>query len=223
MRQAHCLDPRETSRSFAHPDPPSEQLPMAVRTFGHMPSLDQLRPGDVLLVSALNKSAVSKAIEHVQLTAGFDAWHAQWHHAAVYVGNNLICEAQLWGVRIASVFKYAAGTHLIRFRRDTALDDLGSCKVALEAALKLRYGYDWRSVVQLLTQAKWGWRGGSGRPRQLSERATLCSQLYADAYGVVTASTLDSRAEAGVTPAHLSVNKTLSDLPMAWLSLDPSH
>ena len=214
-----CLDPRETAQATPHPDPPSEQLPLAVRSFGHIPSLDLLRPGDVVLVSALKKPLVSRTIESVQRKAGFDAWHAQWHHAAVYVGNNLVCEAQLWGVRTASVFKYAAGTHRLRFRRDPALDDLVSCKLALEAALKLKYGYNWRSIFQLLAQAKFGWNGGSGKPRQLSNRATICSQLYADAYGVVTTSTLDSRAEAGVSPAHLSVNKTLVDIPMKWLSL----
>lgn len=192
---------------------------MAVRSFGFMPSLDLLRPGDVLLVSALKKPLVSRAIEKVQRKAGFDEWHAQWHHASVYVGNNLVCEAQLWGVRVVSVFKYTAGTHQLRFRRNPALDDLSSCMLALEAALKLKYGYNWRSILQLLVQAKLGWNGGSGKPRQLSDRATICSQLYADAYGVVTASTLDSRAEAGVSPAHLSVNKTLVDIPMKWLSL----
>jgi hypothetical protein len=216
------LDPRDTSESTPHPDPPSEQLPLAVRAFGFIPSLDALRPGDVLLVSAIHKAVVSSAIERVQRKAGFDAWHAQWHHAAVYVGNNLVCEAQLWGVRTASIFKYTAGTHLLRFRRDSKLDDLVSCKLALEAALKLKYGYNWGSILQLLLQANTGWSGGSGRPRQLSDRATICSQLYADAYGVVTASTLDSKAEAGISPAHLSLNKTLVDLPMKWLSLSAS-
>ena len=189
-----------------------------------MPSLDRLRPGDLVLVSALKKPLVSRTIENIQRKAGFDAWHAQWHHAAVYVGNHLVCEAQLWGVRTASIFKYAAGTHRLRFRRDPHLDELGSCKLALEAALKLKYGYSWRSIVQLMAQARFGWRGGSGRPRQLSDRATICSQLYADAYGIVTASTLDTRAEAGVSPAHLSVNKTLIDIPMEWLALgsDPT-
>jgi hypothetical protein len=213
------LDPRETAQAIPHPDPPSEQLPLAVRSFGYMPSLDALRPGDVLLVSAIHKPFVSRAIERVQLKAGFDAWHAQWHHAAVYVGNNLVCEAQLGGVRTASIFKYTAGTHLLRFRRDPGVDELDSCKIALEASLKLKYGYNWASVLQLLLQANTGWSGGSGKPRQLSDRATICSQLYADAYGVVTASTLDSRAEAGISPAHLSVNKTLVDIAMTWMSM----
>jgi uncharacterized protein YycO len=184
-----------------------------------MPSLDQLRPGDVLLVSALAKPLISRAIERVQERAGFDAWHAQWHHAAVYVGNQLICEAELGGVQIASVFKYTAGTHRLRFRRDIHLSELDSCKLALEAALKLGYGYNWRSIMQLVSQAHLGWSGSSGRPKPLSERATICSQLYADAYGIVSASTLDSRAEMGVSPAHLSMNRVLRDIPMTWLSL----
>ena len=179
---------------------------MAVRSFGFMPSLDLLRPGDVLLVSALKKPLVSRAIEKVQRKAGFDEWHAQWHHASVYVGNNLVCEAQLWGVRVVSVFKYTAGTHQLRFRRNPALDDLSSCMLALEAALKLKYGYNWRSILQLLVQAKLGWNGGSGKPRQLSDRATICSQLYADALTAY----LSARGAAAVTAKLNGIYSTVS-------------
>lgn len=219
MTRRGCLDPGETSRAEPHPDPPSEQLPETVRKFGFVPSLDQLRPGDVLLVSALKKPPVSLAIERIQLKAGFDPLHAQWHHAAVYVGNSQVCEAQLSGVRVTSIFKYAAGSHRLCFRRPFRLSELDSCKLALEAALKLNYGYSWPSVLQLLVQAGNGWTGNSERPRKVSERATICSQLYADAYGLVSASTLEPRAQLGVSPAHLSLNQELADVPMRWLSL----
>jgi hypothetical protein len=215
----YCLDPDKTRGAKRHPDPPSEQLPLSARNFGFIPELELLRPGDLLLVSEIHKSLISRVITGVQTKAGFDAWHAQWHHAAVYVGNNLVCEAQLGGVRTSSIFRYVGGTHRVRFRRDPHLDELASCQIALEAALRLKYGYNWRSVVQLLTQAEIGWSGGSGKPRQLNSRATICSQLYADAYGVVTGSTLDTRAEAGISPAHLSNNKVLTDFPVKWLSL----
>lgn len=215
------LDPTKTSEAIAHPDPPSEQLPPEVRSFGFIPTFDSLRPGDVLLVSAVKPPLVSRAIASIQKKAGFADIHAQWHHAAVYVGNHMVCEAQLWRVRTASIFKYAAGTHRLRFRRDPQMTELLSCRLALEATLKLNYGYSWRSVVKLLFQARIGWNRGADKPRTLGDRTTFCSQLYADAYGVVTETTLDSRAESGVSPAHLSVNKTLRDIPMLWLRLRP--
>jgi hypothetical protein len=218
----HCwLDPCDTSQSIPHPDPPSEQLPPAVRAFGFIPTFEYLRPGDVLLVSAIKPPLISRAIVKIQTRAGFDDAHAQWHHAAVYVGNHMVCEAQLWGVKTSSIFKYAAGKHKLRFRRPSGLDELSSCKLALSASLKLKYGYNWRSIFALLTQANTGWTHGSNKPRPLGYRATICSQLYADAYGVVTETTLDSRAESGVAPAHLSINRTLHDIPMKWQALKP--
>ncbi|WP_041930444.1 hypothetical protein [Methylibium petroleiphilum] len=176
-----------------------------------------MRAGDLILVSHVGEPLVSESIRRVQRRAGFDDWHAQWHHAAVYVGYQQVCEAQLTGVRVDSIFKYTAGKYRLRFRRNPKLSELHGCKIALDAALKLNYRYSFLSVLQLLWQARGGWRGD--RPRVLSARATICSQLYADAYGVVANETLDPAANLGITPAHLSVSKLLEDIPMQWMAL----
>ena len=214
------LDPSRVQGAQLHPDPPDE-LPPSVRAFGFVPTLDRLRAGDLLLVSPLKSNLVAGAIQTVQLLAGFVETHARWHHAAVYVGNDLICEAQVTGVVTESLYKYCTGDCLLRFRRDNGMQALDSCRLALEVALKLKYRYSWASILQLLWQAHAGW-GSRAAPRRLSARATICSQLYADAYGVVTKSTLDSSATVGVTPAHLAANRTLADIPMDWLSVPKS-
>lgn len=211
------LDPHNTGQAVAHPDPQGLLLPPRVRAFRFVPSVGNLRSGDLLLVSKLGQPLVSEAIRRVQLRAGFEKWHAQWHHAAVYVGDDQICEAQLSGVRVGSIYDYSDGTYRLRFRRDPKLSDLLSCRLALDAALKLNYRYSFLSVLQLLWQASNGWRGD--RPRVLSRRATICSQLYADAHGSVSETTLDAEARLGMTPAHLSRNKTLEDIPMQWMAL----
>lgn len=216
------LDPAQTAEAGTHPDPPSE-LPPRVRKFGFIPSLELLRAGDLLLVSAVDKPWVSRAIVTVQKQAGFDDETARWHHSAVYLGNGLVCEALLTGAKALPIHKYVAGTHCLKFRRAGYLSDLDSCKLALEAALKLKYRYNFASILQLYFQAKNGWKTGNSAPRKLSSRATICSQLFADAYGVVSKNTLDSTAVLGVSPAHLAVNRTLSDIPMRWLSIPKSE
>lgn len=214
------LDPENTATANPHSDPPGEQLPEAVRKFGFIPDLEVLRPGDVMLVSDLKRPFVSRQIISVQKAAGFDEWHSQWHHAAVYVGNNMICEAQRKGVIAVPIFCYLTGRHLLRFRRDPAVSELMGYKIALEAALKLNYSYSTLAIVKLYFQAKrFGWNGSAGAPRPPSERATICSQLYADAYGLATEKTLDIKANPAVSPAHLSLNKVLEDIPIKWLSL----
>ena len=118
------------------------------------------------------------------------------------------------------IFTYLTGHHLLRVRRDPLVDPLTGYKLALAAALKLNYRYSVYSIIKLYLQArKWGWSGTAGTPRAFSERATICSQLYADAYGVATESTLDIKANPAVSPAHISANKTLRDVPLTWLSL----
>lgn len=174
-----------------------------------------------MLVSALAPPSVSRAIQQVQRAAGFAQPHAQWHHAAVYVGHGLVCEALITGARANSLWKYCSGTHRLLFRRDERLSDLESCHVALHAALKLKYRYSWGSILQLLLQARTGWGHGPS-PRPLSARATICSQLFADAYGLVSKRTLAPAATAGVAPAHLAADTALlQDVPMQWLALPP--
>lgn len=177
-----------------------------------------------MLVSQVRPPFISRAIQAVQSKAGFDRKDSEWHHAAVWVGNDLLCEAQGGGVRTRSIYDYCAGTHRLRFRRSPLLSDLESALLALEAALKIRYGYNRRAIVQLLLQANTGWGRVTGdKPRPLSPRATICSQLYADAYGLITRRTLDNQAVLGVTPAHLSANKSLEDIDMQWYAIDPDQ
>ncbi len=214
---SYWLHPKRVAGAQVHSDPPPELLP-AVREFGFIPSIEKLRAGDLLLVSEVSPPLISKAIQTIQKQAGFEKKHAMWHHAAVYVGNELLCEAERNGTRIVPIYHYCKGKHALRFRRDNSLNELESCKIALEAALKLKYKYDRSAVLQLYWQSKTGWKYKKDTPRKINVNATICSQLYADAYGVVTKNTLDSSTLC-VSPAHLASNKTLQDIPMTWLSI----
>jgi hypothetical protein len=216
------LDPRKAPGSPQHPDPPNE-LPPDVRAFGYIPSLENLLPGDVLLVCAVKPGWVSKAIQRVQEKAGHTASDSRWHHAAVYLGDATLCEAVGGGVRISSVYDYSDGNHLLCFRRDPKLTEIERYRVALNAALKLKYGYSRRSIVRLYWKSFRGWNKRDSAPRILGERTTICSQLYADALGVVTKRTFDSNATTGVAPVHLFEAKQLDTVPMTWFSVPKSE
>jgi cell wall-associated NlpC family hydrolase len=72
------------------------ELPLEARTWGRILDLSQLQPGDLLLTRPADPStdAVSRGIIAAQERGGFHARHAQWTHAAVYLGDDEhVCEA----------------------------------------------------------------------------------------------------------------------------------
>ena len=91
-------------------------------------------PGDLILVSATSPNHIQKAIERVQIKGGYAAEHAQWHHAAVYLGDYGICEATRSGVKADKIYQYI-GNHKIRVRRDTSLALNQRWKIAVQALL----------------------------------------------------------------------------------------
>lgn len=207
------LDPTNAIASISHPDPPTK-IPRKIRDFGFWPNTQAWHPGDLVLVSAIKPSFVSEHIIRVQKTKYADE-DARWHHAGVYIGDNFICEALRSGVIHTSIDKYI-DIHKIRVRRDFSLDLEEGYKIAIEALCRLHYKYSLGSIVKLLYQSKFD---AHLQPRDFSSATTICSQLFADAYGAVTRRTIDKRADIPITPAALSANSILKDVELSWQNL----
>jgi cell wall-associated NlpC family hydrolase len=190
-----------------------------VRAFGRYPDVSAMRPGDLVLVSAVEPTWLSRRIMAAQEQGGFAADDARWHHAAVYVGNGRICEATLRGVQACDLDQYV-GTHRIRVRRDPQLRAMQGYDIAMHALFRMRWYYSLWTLVRLLLQS---WRGFHADPVALplsSSRAVICSMLYADAYSLVTQRVLGNAAGATPTPAFLSATPILDDVVCGWRALE---
>jgi len=191
-----------------------------VRKFGCIPDYEQLRAGDLVLVASLKGDIVGRTIQKVQTWLGFAVGDARWEHAAVYIGKGKICEAGRSGVRTIRMHDEYVGDHLLRFRRGRGIQLHEGYEVAIQALLFLRYSYHFGSVLNLLYQGLFGRSRLASRPRTLSDRATICSRLFADAFGSETRRTIDSDTSKAVTPAALSFHSDfLEDIPVEWVGL----
>lgn len=74
------LDPADTSTVGTWKAPVA--IPPRLRAFGRFPDITQCRPGDLLLVSAVEKGFVSRQIVKAQKRGGYAEDDARWHHAA---------------------------------------------------------------------------------------------------------------------------------------------
>ena len=80
-------------------------LSQDVRKFGFYLDLKALLPGDLILVSNIKPKWTHKIINSVQESLGFNEEDARWHHAAVYLGNGDICEADTDGMGASQIRK----------------------------------------------------------------------------------------------------------------------
>lgn len=211
------LDPRNAAAEAAGSYPPTTPLPPHVRQFGYVPDESLLLPGDLVLTSAINPSFGSRAIINVQTDGGHDPEDARWHHAAVYLGEMVVCEAQVWGgVRITSLYDYVGG-HLLRFRRDPNLSGDDRWKLVVHAMYRLSDPYSVWALVRLWFQSQIGFWHPYARYK--SVEALVCSELYSKAYTLTTGKLL-VRGTLGITiPAALSFTPLLTDMHVTWLRI----
>jgi hypothetical protein len=220
MEQTY-LDPRDTSIiSDAPTQTVSTQLPPQVREFGFIPDTSPWLPGDLVLVSPVVWTWTTQPIFLAQKKGGFSDEHARWHHAAVYVGHNFLCEADTSGVNYVPIYRYV-GKHLIRVRRDHSLTLTEGYDIAIAAMARLKGQYGFGSIIKwYLKSLKGFWQPDLGIAPVFSTNAVICSELYYLAYAAVTQKlVVPGVAERSVTPAHLSATDQLQDVQMEWRSI----
>lgn len=191
--------------------------------FGKVLDLTQLLPGDLLLVCACEPGLVGRAIRQVQQRGGYLSEHAQWEHAAIYIGKGVICEATRGGVRRSMLSKYV-GDHFIRVRRNLTLSIEQRYETAIHALAIQGFSYDFWEIFRLWKSARFGF-GDSTKANvqrlgtQYPKRATICSQLYADCHTSVTKIVIGNLDGGETTPACLSTAPLLTDVRLRWLAI----
>ena len=195
-------------------------IPVNVRQLGYAPDISQWQPGDLILVSEVTPGIISRAITQTQLRMGFAQIDARWQHAAMYIGKDLICEATRDGVKAVHLYKYLTKPHLIRLRREPTLSDVQRLQMVVEALQMLSYQYSVGSVYNLVWR---NWRRRFGLlngPVVLTPGATICSQMYNDAFGLAHGQPAVFTPHWTVTPADLSRTPNLQDVPsLQWVQI----
>jgi cell wall-associated NlpC family hydrolase len=203
------------------------ELPEEARTWRRVADLTQLEPGDLLLFRSIEPDEISNAIVAAQ-KRGFHERHAQWTHAAVYLGDDEhVCEANFkvpgspYGVNIRSVFCYCDGKHAIRARRPRNMDAKTRLRIAIGALANIGSGYNFRQIVEFGNAV---YRGDGvlnsfKRVPTSQTQSFVCSTLYQDAYNFALGNTV--RATSRCTPAHLSSSADFdaAEPALRWLEI----
>lgn len=197
---------------------PDYPIPKRLREWGFCPNFEDWLPGDLILVSALTPGFIGQAIRSVQKNGGYAPEDSRWEHAAVYIGSGALCEANRKGVCIGSIFDYA-DNHLIRIRRNNSLNQDQRWELAVNALKQQNYSYGFASIVSILWKARNGFWIPQGKPISFPKSAVICSELYADAHVKVCGQALGNLRSGEVTPASLSMDHTLVDIPLRWLRI----
>jgi hypothetical protein len=217
--QQSFLDPsnidRDTCKSWV-----PHTLHADVRKFGFYPDVSLLKPGDLILVRNLEGNISHKVIEAVQKNLGYHERDYRCHHAAVYLGiEGKICEADIDGVRYASIDRYSTGCHYIRVRRPLGLSEDQRWQIAVKSLIELKKGYSFWHLWELFKLSRFKIGRIPTTRLKPPESTKICSQLYADAFAKVTLELLSSGDNGEVTPASLSRTQKLEDVPIEWVRI----
>jgi hypothetical protein len=205
------------------------ELPREARDWGRILDVSELEPGDLLLFRQVEPDRISRAIHDAQLDGGFHNRHAQWTHAAVYLGDDEhVCEANFKvpgfsnGVIMRSIHCYCDGHHAIKARRPRNMSAKQRLRIALGALTNLRTPY---SAAQLWQFGKAAYSGkgfwnSAQRGPGIRMSALVCSTLYQDAYNFAFRGNT-VRMGSLCTPAHLSASQDFeqNDMPLNWLEI----
>lgn len=198
------------------------QLPPQMRKFGFVPDLTQCEPGDLVLSCSTRPDWIERQIISTQLNAGFGEDDSGWTHAAVFLYEDFIVEADpKGGVRTRSLYSDIPGS-LLRVRRRPGLSSAERYKIALCAQRMLGMRYDFGTALSLSWLARMSkmWdRAWNRRQKVWEEEAAICSQVFHDAHAEITRNRLANCPLAYVMPAHLSASTDLDDVGIPWLKL----
>jgi len=193
-------------------------VPGKTRKYGFVPDFGLCKPGDLILSHSLSSSFLDRQIVKTQSRAGFDAEHARWTHAAVFLYEDFVVEAVPGDGVITRTLYSDIPNSVLRVRRRPDLRDEERYKIALCAQRMLGSRYNIRAAFSM------GWRARSG----LWDRAwfpsigpvMICSKVFYDAHVEITRSLLkDCPMTDLVMPAHLSATTDLDDINVPWLKL----
>jgi hypothetical protein len=207
------LDPGAAATCHVSEPQPVGALGKNVRTFGYVPSLFDLEPGDLVLTSRCEPDAVSTFIRTYQ-AEDFDEAFSRWTHAAIYVEDGVIVEAVRKGVIVNKLLNYIP-SHRLLVRRHSSLDQSDRMKIALQACLRIGQTYEMQAVRSFIDIYL-----SRGRPTLLPRRYRICSQIFIDAltYGPVKAlSAVPFTGEA--TPAHLAACPDFTNVQLKWIKI----
>lgn len=208
------------------------ELPKEARGWGRILDLTHLEAGDLLLFRNVppHVDRVGHAIVSAQTNGGLHERHAQWTHAAVYLGDGEhVCEANFglagfpYGVIMRSVHCYCDGTYAIRARRPRNMGEQQRLRIALGAMTNLGKGYSLGQIFSFWNAARTGrgfWSSTRRGPR-FKVRALVCSTLYQDAFNFAYQGTT-VRMGSLCTPAHLSASSDfeVADPQLNWLEIE---
>jgi hypothetical protein len=192
------------------------------RTLGFVPDLGRCKAGDLILSRSVSPGFVDNRIASSQGTAGFASEHARWTHAAVYLYEDFIVEADPWrGVHSRS-FYLDVPSNIFRVRRRPDLTDEQRYQIALCALRMLGFRYDFgralslglRALKVLLLRTPWY------RYRETRRATFICSTVFFDAHTEITRHLFAGCPVSDVVmPAHLSATPDLEDIFVPWLQL----
>jgi len=208
------------------------ELPREAREWGRIVDLSALEPGDLLLFRPVDPTSdtISSRIIEAQRKI-LPERHAQWTHAAVYLGDDEhICEANFKvpgvanGVNVRSAFCYCDGKHAIRARRPRNMDPKSRLRIAIGALTNLGSRYSFHQILvfsRATSSSNLGfWRSLQRLPSSLTQ-AFVCSTLYQDAYNFAFRGE-GIRLGTRSTPAHLSASGDFEDVEplLKWLKIE---
>jgi hypothetical protein len=192
-------------------------LPHSARRFGLVPDINQLLPGDLILMRYALPGCTNRIISHAQYRAGFDPDDSRWTHAAIYLYDDFLVEAvPMRGIRTRTL--YLDVPHRIyRVRRNSRLSDIERYKIALRALRLIGSRYSHLSAIKM------GWSMLNGLWNENAARrldtVVICSNAFSDAYADTTKSVLHNcPVGESVLPAHLSFTDDLEDIDPGWVA-----
>jgi hypothetical protein len=210
------VDPRNPGKPVGEKS--ITQLRPKTRKFGLVPDWGRCQPGDLILSCSISPDCIERGISVAQRRAGFAADNSRWTHAAVYLYEDFIAEADPWaGVRTRSLYSdVPTSLFLIRRRNSLTIEERYRIALCAQRMLGARYGLlaAFSAGLRALVSPMWN-RPWFARKR----RAVICSQVFYDAHATITRHFLADCEAYPLYPANLSATPDLVDVSVPWLRL----
>lgn len=201
---------------------PNGPLNPETRNLGYYPNINDWNPGDLILTSSIKPNIICQGITNAQLEGGYNETDSMWHHVAIYLGRDDICEADGFkGVINNELSNYVTGKHILRVRRPLDISREQGCEIAIAFQKNLGAAYSFNYLFELIYLTKRGlWKRRKNINNTSNLRAIICSQVYANAYSQITGKTLINDRAYETTPACLSCDKNrLKDIYIRWIKI----